>query len=103
MEEGAAHLELACRGDPNAAELWLNLASARARLSQPEAEREALERALNVDQRFLPALIRLAEIHETSGDEAAATERWTAVIALATPTGAVFAESGAASCTPEHL
>jgi aspartyl/asparaginyl beta-hydroxylase (cupin superfamily) len=85
IEEGAAHLEQACRGDPNAAELWLNLASARARLSQPEAEREALERALNVDQRFLPALIRLAEIHETSGDEAAATERWTAVIALATP------------------
>jgi aspartate beta-hydroxylase len=85
VEEGAAHLEQACRGDPNAAELWLNLASARARLSQPEAEREALERALQVDQRFLPALIRLAEIHETSGDEAAATERWTAVIALATP------------------
>ena len=83
--EGAAHLEQACRGDPNAAELWLNLASAWARLNQAEKERNALQRALDVDQRFLPALIRLAEIHENAGDEAAATERWSAVIALASP------------------
>ena len=80
---GAAnHLENACRGDPDAAELWLNLATARRALGEPEAERGALERALSLDQRFLPALIRLAQLHERLGEESPATERWSAVLAL---------------------
>ncbi len=78
----ADHLEQACRGDPNAAELWLNLASARSGLGDSEGERTALERALAVDQRFLPALIRLAELHERLGEEAPASDRWSAVLAL---------------------
>lgn len=79
----ADHLENACRGDPDAVELWLNLAVARGTLGQVEAERAALERALCVDQRFLPALIRLAQLHERLGEEGPATERWSAVLALA--------------------
>ena len=78
----ADHLEQACRGDPNASELWLNLASARGALEDSDAERSALERALAIDQRFLPALIRLAQLHERLGQEAAAAERWSAVLAL---------------------
>ena len=78
----ADHLEQACRGDPDAAELWLNLASARAALGDVEAERAALERALDVDQRFLPALIRLAQLHERLGEKAEGTARWAAVLAL---------------------
>jgi aspartate beta-hydroxylase len=79
----ADHLEQACRGDPDAAELWLNLASARASLGDAEAERSALERALGVDQRFLPGLIRLAQLHERLGEDASAAARWAAVLALA--------------------
>src|SRR4051794_2894356 len=81
-QAAAEHLEYACRGDPGAAELWLNLATARAELNQVEAARTALERALSVDQRFLPALIRLARLHEELGEKGPASERWSAVLAL---------------------
>lgn len=84
-QTAADHLLQACRGDPNAAELWLNLASTRAALGETEAERDALERALAVNQRFLPALIRLAQLHERLGEESSAAERWSAVVTLASP------------------
>jgi aspartyl/asparaginyl beta-hydroxylase (cupin superfamily) len=80
----ADHFEYACQGDSKAAELWLNLAVARRALGETESERVALEGALSVDQRFLPALIGLAQLHERLGDERAATERWSAVLTLAT-------------------
>lgn len=83
LRAAADHLEQACRGDPTAPELWVNLASARGALEEPEAERDALERALALDQRFLPALIRLAQLHERLGREEAAADRWSAVISLA--------------------
>lgn len=78
----AVHFEEACRGDPSAPELWLNLARARVEQDEVEEARDALEHALAADQRFLPALIGLAQLHEERGEEAAATERWNAVIAL---------------------
>lgn len=81
-QAAAEHLEHACSGDPGAAELWLNLATARAELNQVEAARAALERALSVDRRFLPALISLAQLHEELGEEGLASERWSAVLAL---------------------
>jgi aspartyl/asparaginyl beta-hydroxylase (cupin superfamily)/Tfp pilus assembly protein PilF len=80
--KAAEHFEQACRGDPKAAELWLNLARACAELDEVDAARAALEQALSVDRRFLPALISLAELHEELGEEALATERWSAVLAL---------------------
>lgn len=83
LRAAADHLDQACRGDPSAPELWVNLASARAALEEFEAEQDALERALALDQRFLPALIRLAQLHERSGREEAAAERWSAVLSLA--------------------
>ena len=84
-QNAARHFEQACRGDPNAAELWFNLARARAELGNVKAARAALERSLSVDQRFLPALISLAQLHEDRGEEGPATERWSAVLALAAP------------------
>ena len=78
----ADHLEEACRGDPQSAELWLNLAAARNKLCEDERERSALERALAVDQRFLPALVRLAQLHERLGEEGRAADRWAAVLTL---------------------
>jgi len=82
LRAAADHLEQACRGDPKAPELWLNLSSAYKALDDAEAEHAALERALSIDQRFLPAIIRLAELHERLGQEAPAAERWNAVLAL---------------------
>ena len=78
----AGHFEQACRGDSEAAELCLNLARARAELDDVEGARSALEQALSIDQRFLPAVIGLAQLHEELGEEGPATERWTAVLAL---------------------
>ena len=78
----AAHFEIACKRDPKAPPLWMNLARAHRELGDPAAEREALEQVLAIDQRDLLALIRLAELHERLGEETLAATRWGAVIAL---------------------
>lgn len=79
----ASHFECACQGDPNATELWINLAAARRLLQDDQGERAALERALEIDQRNLMALIRLAQLHERLGEEGPAAHQWSAVLALA--------------------
>lgn len=80
----ATHFEIACKSDPGAAPLWMNLARAHRELGDSEAERRALEQVLTIDQRDLLALIRLAELHERLGEETSAANRWGAVIALST-------------------
>ena len=79
----AEQFERACRADPAAGELWLNLAMARRKLADEEGERAALEQALELDQRNLMALIRLAQQHERREEQGPATRCWTAVLALA--------------------
>ena len=76
------HFQIACRSDPKAQPLWMNLARAHRELGDPKSEREALEHVLTIDQRDLLALIRLAELHERLGEETQAAKRWGAVIAL---------------------
>ncbi|HET6943570.1 MAG TPA: aspartyl/asparaginyl beta-hydroxylase domain-containing protein [Sphingomicrobium sp.] len=76
------HFQIACRSDPKAQPLWMNLARAHRELGDPKSERDALEQVLTIDQRDLLALIRLAELHERLGEEAQAARRWGAVIAL---------------------
>jgi aspartate beta-hydroxylase len=76
------HFEIACKSDPKAQPLWLNLARAHRELGDPKSELEALEQVLAIDQRDLLALIRLAELHERLGEETQAAKRWGAVIAL---------------------
>src|SRR3954470_24011268 len=49
----AAHFAEACRADPTAGELWINLAHAHRLLDDTESERGALEQALGTDQRNL--------------------------------------------------
>lgn len=83
----AEHFEAACRSDPSAPPLWMNLARAQRELGDPQAERAALERVLTIDQRDLLALIRLAELHERLGEEALAAQRWSAVISLSAGIG----------------
>ena len=77
------HFEAATRADPAAAALWLNLAKAHRLAGDDEAERAALESALETDQRHLMALIRLAELHERRGEQGDAVLRWSGVAQLA--------------------
>ena len=77
-----SHFEAATRADPRAAPLWLNLAKAHRLAGNDDAERSALESALETDQRHLMALIRLAELHERRGELADALPRWAGVAAL---------------------
>src|SRR4051812_29809311 len=76
------HFEAAIKADPKAAALWLNLAKVHRITGDDEAERAALEAALETDQRHLMALIRLGELHERRGEMGEATTRWAGVATL---------------------
>jgi aspartyl/asparaginyl beta-hydroxylase (cupin superfamily) len=78
----ASHFEMASRREPDQAAHWINLATARRALGDTGAERQALEKILEIDQRDLLALIRLAELHERQNEESEAEDRWKAVLAL---------------------
>ncbi len=80
-QSAAIHFEMASRREPGQAAHWINLATAQRALRNASAEREALEKVLEIDQRDLLALIRLAELHERQGQETQAEDRWKAVIA----------------------
>ena len=81
---GAAdHFRAAAERDPNAAALWLNLAKAYRTAGDDDGERSALERALAADQTDLMTIIRMAELHERLADHGPATDRWSAVLAMA--------------------
>jgi aspartyl/asparaginyl beta-hydroxylase (cupin superfamily) len=78
----AAHFQIAANREPLQPAHWINLATAQRALGEAAAERMALEKVLEIDQRDLLALIRLAELHERLGEETLAATRWGAVIAL---------------------
>jgi len=78
----ASHFEIASRREPDQPAHWINLATAQRALGDSTAEQAALEKILEIDQRDLLALIRLAELHEREGDEARAEDRWKAVVSL---------------------
>ena len=81
-KEAASHFLAATTRDPDAPQLWMNLATARRMEGDDQGERAALERVLEIDRIHLMALIRLAELHERLGEEAAATQKWGGVVAL---------------------
>ena len=91
-QSAITHFEIACERDPKAPPLWMNLARAHRQTGDPVAERRALDRVLDIDQRDILALIRLAELHERLNEETLAAKRWGAVIALS---------SGVQERTPE--
>jgi len=80
--EAIEHFTAAAAADPNATTLWTNLAKARRLAGHDAAERAALEQALAIDQLHLMALIRLAELHERSGELGCATDRWNVALSL---------------------
>jgi len=77
-----SHFEIASRREPFQPAHWINLATAQRALGDPVGERTALEKILEIDQRDLLALIRLAELHERQGEDSSAEDRWKAVVAL---------------------
>ncbi|WP_375402707.1 aspartyl/asparaginyl beta-hydroxylase domain-containing protein [uncultured Sphingomonas sp.] len=80
--EAEALFARAAAADPNAAPLWMNLATARRRLGDDPGERAALEGALAVDQRHLMANVRMAELHERVGEPNQAAFRWGGVVSV---------------------
>lgn len=78
----AMHFEIACKRDPRERSHWLNLAAAYRIMGDAERERAALEKTLDIDRTDLLALVRLAELQEREGQEAAAAEHWAALLAL---------------------
>jgi aspartyl/asparaginyl beta-hydroxylase (cupin superfamily)/Tfp pilus assembly protein PilF len=78
----AAHFQIAANREPMQPAHWINLATAHRAFGDAEAERAALEKILEIDQRDLLASVRLAELHERQGEEALAEDRWKAVVAL---------------------
>lgn len=81
-EEATGLFERAIAADPTAPDLWMNLARARREHGDDAGEEAALDGALAIDQRHFMALVRLAELHERSGDETRAAERWNHVLAM---------------------
>jgi aspartyl/asparaginyl beta-hydroxylase (cupin superfamily) len=80
--DAAEHFAAAAAADPHSPALWINLARARRQLGDDAGERESLEKVLEIDQRQLTALIRLAELHERRGEAGEATARWSAALAV---------------------
>lgn len=68
---------------PAGADAWYGLSVAERRLQQPEAERAALERALLVEPRHVPSLIRKGDIYTENADARAATPFYRAALKIA--------------------
>ncbi len=73
----------AITADPQAPELWMNLATAHRSAKDVEGERAALEGALAIERRHLMAQLRMAELHEQLGDSAAAATSWSNIVQIA--------------------
>jgi aspartyl/asparaginyl beta-hydroxylase (cupin superfamily) len=73
----------ATAADPAAGPLWRNLAHAHRLCGDTPAERTALERALSLDRTDFPALLRMAQLLERTGEEIAALGAWSGVLQMA--------------------
>ncbi|WP_375428089.1 aspartyl/asparaginyl beta-hydroxylase domain-containing protein [uncultured Sphingomonas sp.] len=72
----------AVAADPQATPLWMNLATVRRQRGDAEGERAALEGVLALDQRHLMANVRMAELHERTGELNQAAFRWGGVVSV---------------------
>jgi hypothetical protein len=66
------------------ADAWFGLSLVERRLRRPDAERAALERALAVEPRHVPALIRRGDLYSEKADVRAATPFYRAALKIAT-------------------
>lgn len=81
--DARTHFHAATVADPAEATLWMNVASAERGLDDAEGEREALLKAISIDQRNLMAQIRIAELQQRLGERQDAADSWSRVLALA--------------------
>lgn len=74
------------------ADAWFGLALAHRTLGPPEAEAAALDRALELEPRHLPALIRKGDLYTARSDARAAASFYRAAIKIARTTGTLSAQ-----------
>jgi aspartate beta-hydroxylase len=77
------HFRDAVQADPGAIALWLNLATASRSAGEAEAERAALEAALNIDRTDFVAWLRMAQLHTRLNERGSAMAAWPAALQLA--------------------
>ena len=73
----------AAHADPEALSLWINLALACRLGSDAQGEREALQRALDLDRLDFTAQLRMAQLLQREGEETKALIAWDGVQQLA--------------------
>ncbi|WP_309662362.1 aspartyl/asparaginyl beta-hydroxylase domain-containing protein [Sphingomonas sp.] len=73
----------ATEAEPREATLWMNLATAGRAQADADAERRALDRALELDRFHFMALLRKAELEERCGRTREAVLGWNAVVQVA--------------------
>ncbi len=78
----SVHFRGAAAADPKEAALWMNVASAERGLGAAEAERAALQAAIDIDQRNLMAQIRMAQLQQRLEETQAAADSWGKALAL---------------------
>ena len=72
----SVHFRGAAAADPKEAALWMNVASAERGRGAAEAERAALQAAIDIDQRNLMAQIRMAQLQQRLEERQAAADSW---------------------------
>jgi aspartate beta-hydroxylase len=82
FEPAAAAFANAVAADPGQPALLLNLAAAHRGRKDHEAEREALQAALDLDQLQLTGQLRMAELLERQGRLSEAAKHWSAVVQI---------------------
>lgn len=79
----ALHFARAAEVDPREPALRINLATAHRQAGDVEAERLALQAALDIDQLQIVPQLRMAELLERRGQVSQAAQHWGAVVQLA--------------------
>ncbi len=83
LDEAAAWFRRAVVLDASSSALWRNLATVHRRTGDDEAERAALDAALDCDRTDFMAWLRKAELHERLGENVEAAKAWSGVLQMA--------------------
>lgn len=89
-EPGEAQIQFraAIASDPDEPALHINLATACRQAKDDAGELQALDGAIELDQRHIIAWLRKAELHERRGEDAQGMQAWGAFVALCGQSGA---------------
>ncbi len=76
------HFEHAVELEKGELVLWMNLAGAYRAIGDDELEKQSLEQALTIERGNAAAQLRLAQLEQRRGNNAAALQHWVAVLQL---------------------